>query len=138
MEEADENANISIEWGCFLHYIIPVVFSQPLQSMNPFRQLDMIFDLLGSPSFTDLSDLSGCPPLSLEFLLRHPYQAPNHAAIMAILMAPYNQPRPDSLHVAPDSPDPDLLKLFTGLLNFSPVSTLVVKLLFALCLEIRM
>ncbi|THD22090.1 Mitogen-activated protein kinase [Fasciola hepatica] len=104
--------------GCILGELLTrrILF----QSMSPFRQLDMIFDLLGSPTPMDLVDLVGCPSLSIEFLLSRPVRPANHAALVTLVRP---APRP-SLLSSPNPfdqpPDPDLLALLLSLLKFSP------------------
>ncbi|TGZ64126.1 hypothetical protein CRM22_006532 [Opisthorchis felineus] len=92
-----------------------------LKSMSPFCQLEMIFELLGSPHPTDLSSLVGCPLLSVEFLLSRSVRPPNHAAL-ASMLTPF-QPNNQVTHSS-EPPDGDLLALLTGLLTFSPTKRL--------------
>ncbi|KAA0188408.1 Mitogen-activated protein kinase [Fasciolopsis buskii] len=104
--------------GCILAELLTrrILF----QSMSPFRQLDMIFDLLGSPTPMDLVDLVGCPSLSIEFLLSRPVRPANHAALVNLVRL---VPRPPFLSSSSpfDQPtDPDLLALLLSLLKFSP------------------
>ncbi|CAL8070170.1 unnamed protein product [Calicophoron daubneyi] len=107
--------------GCILAELLTrrILF----QSMNPFRQLEMIFDLLGSPTPLDLVDLVGCPSLSVEFLLSRPVRPPNHAALLSML-TPVNQQKPVQSN---DPPDTDLLALLTGLLSFGPSKRLTAE-----------
>ncbi|OON22136.1 hypothetical protein X801_01968 [Opisthorchis viverrini] len=89
--------------------------------MSPFCQLEMIFELLGSPHPTELSSLVGCPLLSVEFLLSRSVRPPNHAAL-ASMLTPF-QPN-NHVTQSTEPPDGDLLALLTGLLTFSPTKRL--------------
>ncbi|VDP81767.1 unnamed protein product [Echinostoma caproni] len=88
--------------------------------MSPFRQLDMIFDLLGSPTPVDLVDLVGCPSLSIEFLLSRPVRPTNHAALVNLVRPAGRPPLPPNSTPFDQPADPDLLGLLLGLLKFSP------------------
>ncbi|KAF7255223.1 hypothetical protein EG68_07496 [Paragonimus skrjabini miyazakii] len=107
--------------GCILGELLTrrILF----QSMSPFRQLDMIFGLLGSPTPLDLMGLVGCPSMSIEFLLSRPVCPPNHAALVA--MVTHNQGATgNQFKRVTDQIDTDLLALLTGLLAFSPIKRL--------------
>lgn len=105
--------------GCILAELLTrkILF----QSMSPFCQLEMIFELLGSPHPTELSSLVGCPLLSVEFLLSRSVRPPNHAAL-ASMLTPF-QPN-NHVTQSTEPPDGDLLALLTGLLTFSPTKRL--------------
>ncbi|KAH8861890.1 Serine/threonine kinase NLK [Schistosoma japonicum] len=86
------------------------------QSSSSFRQLDMIFNLLGSPSALELIDLVGFPPSGIDFVLNCPVRPFNHSAVSRILIPANTHYFQSSIE---NSPDPDLINLFTGLLSFS-------------------
>ncbi|CAH8481968.1 unnamed protein product [Schistosoma turkestanicum] len=100
--------------GCILGELLcrQILF----QSSSSFRQLDMIFNLLGSPSAMELIDLVGFPSSSIDFILKCPVRAFNHAAVSRILVPANTQYFQFSTG---SPPDPDLVQLFTGLLSFS-------------------
>ncbi|CAI2727241.1 unnamed protein product [Schistosoma spindalis] len=86
------------------------------RSSSSFRQLDMIFNLLGSPSAMELIDLVGLPSSSIDFIRNCPVRPFNHSAVSRILV-PANTQYFQSPTENP--PDPNLVNLFTGLLSFS-------------------
>ncbi|CAH8522325.1 unnamed protein product [Schistosoma margrebowiei] len=92
---------------------------QMIKSSSSFRQLDMIFNLLGSPHAMELIDLVGFPSSSIDFIRNCPVRPFNHAAVSRILV-PANTQYFQSPTENP--PDLDLVNLFTGLLSFSSVS----------------
>ncbi|CAH8508527.1 unnamed protein product [Schistosoma rodhaini] len=100
--------------GCILGELLcrQILF----QSSSLFRQLDMIFNLLGSPNAMELIDLVGFPSSSVDFIRNCPVRPFNHAAVSRILV-PVNTQYFQSSSENP--PDPDLVNLFTGLLSFS-------------------
>ncbi|KAK4469861.1 hypothetical protein MN116_007370 [Schistosoma mekongi] len=86
------------------------------QSSSSFRQLDMIFNLLGSPNAMELIDLVGFPLSGIDFVLNCPVRPFNHSAVSRILIPANTYYFQSSTE---NSPDPDLINLFTGLLSFS-------------------
>ncbi|CAH8496326.1 unnamed protein product [Heterobilharzia americana] len=85
------------------------------QSSSSFRQLDMIFDLLGSPTTMELVDLIGFPSSSIDFIFQRPIRPLNHAALSSLLVPANTQYFQSSTRCLPD---PDLVALFTRLLSF--------------------
>ncbi|CAH8527730.1 unnamed protein product [Schistosoma rodhaini] len=100
--------------GCILGELLcrQILF----QSSSSFRQLDMIFNLLGSPNAMELIDLVGFPSSSIDFIRNCPVRPFNHAAVSRILVPANTQYFQSSTE---NPPDPDLVNLFTGLLSFS-------------------
>ncbi|CAH8523237.1 unnamed protein product [Schistosoma curassoni] len=100
--------------GCILGELLcrQILF----QSSSSFRQLDMIFNLLGSPNTMELIDLVGFPSSSIDFIRNCPVRPFNHVAVSRILV-------PANTHYfqspTENPPDPNLINLFTGLLSFS-------------------
>ncbi|KAL3310320.1 hypothetical protein Ciccas_011116, partial [Cichlidogyrus casuarinus] len=117
--------------GCILGELIlrRVLFP----SMNPIKHLEMITDLIGSPTNLDLADFGDCPRASFEYLSTRPQKQPNHIALahlssgsvqQLIKNFPAHNQQP-LIHLLlhnslpPTQPDPDLLALFIGLLAFN-------------------